>query len=133
MAEGEKVEINQAYAIVRQALEPVGLYKTGLKQGQIVLTFVSPQLGERHMDTIRDLAKKTGYKMSIHPHPNQQKIGEIVQKLAHEAGWNITKGPSLFIDRATVGISLADTPSDEKLAEVNEKLTEQTAFQLEVN
>lgn len=133
LAEGEKIEINQAYAVVRQALEPLGLYKTGLKQGHILLTFVSPQLGERHLDTIRELSKKTGYQMNIHPHPNQQKIGEIVRKLAHDAGWNITKGPSLYIDRATVGISLGDTPSEEKIAEVNEKLNEQTAFQLEVN
>lgn len=133
LVEGEKVEINQAYAVVRQALEPLGLYKSGLKQGQIVLTFVSPQLGERHMDTIQGLMKKTGYQMNIHPHPNQQKIGEIMQKLAHEAGWIIAKGPSLYIDRATVGISLSTDPTEQEIAQVSEKLEELTAFQLEVN
>ncbi|GAB5490894.1 MAG: hypothetical protein Phog2KO_11090 [Phototrophicaceae bacterium] len=129
---GEKIEINQAYALVRQALEPKGLYKVGLKQGQLALTFVSPQIGERHMDIIRDLSKKTGYQMMIHQHPNQQKIGEIVQKLAHDAGWTITKGPSLYIDRSTVGITLSEAPSEESLDEVAKKLDEETAFQLEV-
>ncbi|MEO1166776.1 MAG: hypothetical protein AAFV98_23560, partial [Chloroflexota bacterium] len=132
IAPGEKMEINQAYAIVRNELEPHGLYKAGLKGGNIVLTFITPQLGERHIETINQLGKTTGYPMNIHPHPNQQKLAEITRKFAAEAGWNITKGPSLYIDRATIGITISDSPSDDEVTAMREKVEEHTGYELEL-
>ena len=133
MPEGEQMEINQAYALSRLMLEPHGLYKTGLKQGQIVLTFISPQIGERHQATINDLVQKTGYAMTIHPHPNQQKILETMNKLAREANWAISKGPSIYVDRATVGVTLSEEAPEAAINEVAEKLKDLTGFELEVS
>lgn len=130
---GEKLEINQAYALVRQQLEPYGLYKVGLKHGQMILTFVTPQIGERHQEQINECAKISGYKMGIHPHPNQAKIGEIMRKLAHEAGWNITKGPGIHVAKASVTVSVLNEPDEDAIEHVAGQLEEETAYRLEVN
>src|SRR5690606_26596410 len=80
-----RMEINEAYGLIRGALEQHGLYKAGLKQDTIVLTFISPQVGERHREVIRGLAQETGYPISIHPHPNQQQILQYASQVIREA------------------------------------------------
>jgi hypothetical protein len=126
----EKMEINAAYGLIRQVLEPYGLYKTSLKQGQIVLSFVTPQVGVRHQQVIRELSQQTGYFLSIHPHPNQQQILQIVQKLAREAGWQIRKGPGVHIDRAEIAMSVTGEPDASAVEQVGQLLEEQTGYRL---
>jgi Cft2 family RNA processing exonuclease len=127
---GERMEINAAYGVIRAALEARGLYKTSLKGGQIVLTFISPQVGERHQDTIRQLAEKTGYALSIHPHPNQQQILLIAQQLIRDAGWRIRKGPGIHPDRGAISVSLTDEPDPENVVQVGAALEEKTGYRL---
>jgi hypothetical protein len=125
-----RLEINMAYSRIRQALEPLGLYKTSLKQGQIVLTFISPQVGARHQEIINALSQETGYSLFIHPHPNQQQILQIVQKLARDAGWQIRKRPGIHIDRAEITMSLASEPDGGSVEQVSQALEEQTGYRL---
>jgi Cft2 family RNA processing exonuclease len=129
---GQKLEINAAYAVVRQALEPLGLYKVGLKQGDLALTFISPQVGERHRELIRELSRLTGYGISIHPHPNQQQILQIATQIARECGWTARKGPGIHVDRAEVVFKLSAMPDDEQIAAAQAKFREQTGYALVV-
>lgn len=131
VAQSEQMEINAAYKVIRDALEPYGLYKTSLKQGQIVLSFVSPQLGQRHSDTIVQLAKETGYPLSIHPHPNQVTILQTATNMLRQAGLTVKKGPSIYVDRGEVAITLNDRP--EWVDEVCQAFEEQTGYQLVLN
>jgi uncharacterized protein len=128
-----QMEINASYGLVRVTLEPHGLYKVGLKQGQLVLTFISPQVGDRHRETIADLAEKTGYPMIIHPHPNQQMISQVASKLARDAGWSIRKGPGIHVEQGAVSFKLAEVPDEVELAQVNEKFHDETGFHLIVS
>jgi hypothetical protein len=130
LSDREPMEINAAYGLVRQALEPLGLYRVGVKQGVLVLTFVSPQVGERHTEIIRRLSEETGYNISIHPHPNQQQILQIAGQLAREAGWHILKGPGIHVDRAEVSMKLVEAPDTATLATVQAQLTAQTGYTL---
>lgn len=128
-----QMEINSAYGAIRDALEPLGLYKAGLKQGQIVLTFISPQVGERHKTLIEALAQATGYALSVHPHPNQQQILQIASRLAREAGWLIRKGPGIHTDRAEISMTLGSPPDETTAAEVAQRLEEETGYRLIVS
>ncbi|MBZ0304196.1 MAG: MBL fold metallo-hydrolase [Anaerolineae bacterium] len=128
----EPLEINAAYGLVRQALEPLGLYRVGLKQGGLALTFISPQVGERHLPLIRELSEQTGYAIHIHPHPNQQQILQIAAQLVREAGWRVTKGPGIHVDRAEVSVKLADEPDAAALETAQAKLEDQTGYTLVV-
>jgi hypothetical protein len=127
---GRQMEINAAYGFIRAALDQHGLYKTSLKGGQIVLAFISPQVGERHQDTIRQLAEKTGYAIGIHPHPNQQEILQVAQQLFREAGWTIRKGPGIHTDRGAISISLMDEPDPAVVTRVGATLEEKTGYRL---
>jgi Cft2 family RNA processing exonuclease len=129
---GEQMEINAAYAVIREALEPYGLYKTSLKGGQIVLTFISPQVGERYLELIGGLAGQTGYALSIHPHPNQQQILQVAQQLMRDAGWSIRKGPGIHVDRCALSVSLTTEPDPDEVARVSAAVEEQTGYQIEV-
>jgi Cft2 family RNA processing exonuclease len=126
----EQLEINAAYDLIRSALERYGLYKTSLKQGRIVLSFISPQVGARHLDTITNLAQKTGYELTIHPHPNQNEILQVARNIARQAKLNIQKGPSIHVDRGEVVIKLADTTDEADIDELSQRFEHETGFQL---
>ena len=132
-ASGDRMEINAAYAVVRAALEPLGLYRAGLKQNIIALTFISPQVGARHSAIIDALARETGYAMSVHPYPNQQEIIQAAARIAREAGWVIRKGPGIHVDRAEVALKLAEMPSTAALEDAARRFNEQTGYTLSVS
>ena len=132
-ADADRMEINAAYALIRAALEPFGLYRAGLKQGEIVLTFISPQVGARHADSIQALAQETGYALSVHPHPNQQEIIQAAARIAREAGWAVRKGPGIHTARAEVALKVAELPPAEALAEAAARFAQQTGYTLAVS
>jgi len=124
------MEINAAYGLIRAALEPFGLYRTSLKQGQIVLSFISPQVGARYLDSIARLAGETGYGISIHPHPDQNMILQKVLSAIRAAGWQIRKGPGLHVDRAEVSLSLVNTPDEGEVASMGQGIQAETGYRL---
>lgn len=128
----EQMEINAAYAVIRQALTDLGLYKTSLKNGQIILSFISPQVGERHMDQIAELAQKTGYAISIHPHPNQQAILLTAREIIEALGWQIRKGPGIHVDRTAVSVTLSETTPEVLREQADQMMQEQTGYTLEI-
>jgi hypothetical protein len=113
-------------------LGPCGLLKTSLKSGQIVLLFISPEVGSRYLDIIGKLAEQTGYAITIHPHPDQNAILQIVQREIRGAGWAIRKGPGLHVDRAEIAVSLAESPGEDVQARVLETIERETGYKLVV-
>lgn len=129
---GERMEINAAYGLIRSRLKGSSLTRTSLRQGQIVLSFISPQVGERYIEQIRELAQETGYSLSIHPHPNQHLVLQIANRLLREKGWRIVKGPGIRIDRAELTVKLVDKVESTEIDAINEKLLQETGFKLAV-
>ena len=130
-AQNEKMEINQAYGLIRGELTEHGLYKTSLKQGRIVLAFLSPQMAARHFDTIAKLAKQTGYELSVHPHPNQNAILQIARQKLRDYDISIKKGPSIHVDRGEVEITAVpetDIPDD-----ISDDFEMETGYRLVIN
>ncbi len=128
-----RMEINAAYAAIKDVLDSKGLYKTSLKQDQIVLTFISPQVGERCRAEIARLAEETGYTLSIHPHPNQQQILQVASNLLRVAGWQVRKGPGIHTDRGEISVKVAEQPSDTEIRLVSSELNAQTGYTLIVS
>lgn len=125
-----KLEINAAYALARQLLEPVGLNRVGLKQESLVLSFISPQMAERHPALIQKVAEETGYPVSIHPNPNQQQILQIAGQLALAAGWQIRKGPGIHVDKGEVSLKLLSAPEAGQLQVVMAEFEQRTGYRL---
>ena len=129
---GERMEINAAYGLIRARLKGSTLTKTSLRQGQIALSFISPQVGERYIETIRELAQETGYSLHIHPHPNQHLILQKANRLFRERGWQAVKGPGIRGDRAELTVKLAGKIAAADIEALNEELVQETGFKLAV-
>ena len=93
---------------------------------------LSPQIGERHQAEISRLAQETGYRLSVHPHPNQHSILQIANRALREQGWQISKGPGIHTDRAELNIKLVNEVPAQKLDELRERLLQETGFTLVV-
>ncbi len=128
--QGQPIEINAAYGILRQALEPYSLYKTSLKQGGIVLSFITPEVGMRHQALIEALAQETGYPLSIHPHPNQQQIMQVVLGLCQARGLKLKKNPSLQIAEKQITIEPMSPLNDADRTALQQQIMQETAYSL---
>lgn len=128
----ERMEINAAYKLIRARLEGCSLNKVGLKQGEIMLSFISPQVGQRHLEKIQQLAQETGYPVKIHPQPNQHEILQITNRLLRERGWQTEKGPGIHVARAEVNVTLINPVTEGEVEKLRESLLRETGFTLAV-
>jgi len=131
--EGERWEINAAYAEIRRALAGSTLYRTSLKGERIVLSFISPQVGERYHSVIAELQDRIGWPLQINPNPNQGAILSEARTLIQEAGGRIVKGPSIFIERGQVVVALAAPLDATAQARIQEVFQARTGYLLLVN
>ena len=129
---GARMEINAAYSHIKTTLEGSSLYRTSLKGDEIILSFISRQVAERHQDKINALVEQTGWPLSINPQPNQKAILEIARALLDKSGLTIAKGPSIYPEKADVAVTLAVTSAEPDLADITEAFTAQTGFRLVV-
>lgn len=126
----ERMEINAAYRLIRARLEGCGLNKVGLKGGEIMLSFISPQVGERHLEKIEQLAQETGYPVKIHPQPNQHEILQVANRLLREQGWQTARGPGIHVTRAEVNVTLTEPVAETEVEKLRESLLRETGFNL---
>jgi uncharacterized protein len=127
---GERMEINAAYSLIKSVLEGSTLYRTSLKGEEIVLSFISPQVGRRYQEKIAGLAVQTGWSLGISPQPNQGAILEAVRAMIAREGFNISKGPSIYLEKTEVSVALTAGPTAEQLATLASAFEEQTGFRL---
>ncbi len=129
---GTRMEINAAYSLIKSVLEGSTLYRTSLKGEEIVLSFISPQVGRRYQEKIAGLAVQTSWSLSISPQPNQGAIMEAARAMIAMDGFNIAKGPSIYPEKAEVSVVLATGPTPEQLTALASAFEAQTGFRLAV-
>jgi ParB-like chromosome segregation protein Spo0J len=130
---GQRMEINAAYAFIKSALEGSTLYRTSLKGDEIVLSFISPQVAERHQAKIAQLAVQTGWRLSVNPQPNQGAILEVARVLMAKAGFSVKKGPSIYPEKSEVSAILLSLPKEEQRADLVEAFERETRFRLNLH
>jgi Cft2 family RNA processing exonuclease len=116
--DGARMEVNAAYGVIKSALADSSLYRTSLKGEEIVLSFISPQVGSRYQAQIEALARQTGWPLSINLNPNQGAILEAARSLLARAGWTVSKGLSIYPERAEVVAGLVNTPGEEEIRQM---------------
>jgi uncharacterized ParB-like nuclease family protein len=96
-----------------------------------MLSFISPQIGERYTEKIAALTEQTGWELSINPQPNQGSILEIARAIFNKANLIITKGPSIFPEKAEVVLTLTVNPGS--TVSLSETFLAQTGYRLVIN
>ena len=127
---GRRMEINAAYAFIKSALDGSTLYRTSLKDDEIVLSFISRQLAERYQSKIAELAGLTGWPLSVNPQPNQGAILIAARAMLAKAGLVISKGPSIYPEKAEVSVVLKVAPTEKQETEIAETFMSETGFRL---
>lgn len=127
---GIPMEFNQAHTTIQQALAASGLYRTSLKEGEIVLSFISPQVGERQRETIAALAAQVGWLLRINPQPNQNAILDTARRLIQQQGWRISRGPSIYPERAEVAVTLFEATDHAAMTELQDAFAAVTGYRL---
>jgi len=130
---GKRMEINNAYAHIKAALEGSTLYRTSQKGDDVILSFISPQVAERYQTTIAELAAQTGWSLSINPQPNQGAILEIARVLLARAGMGISKGPGIYPDKAEVVVFLNSVLSPQQQADIIKAFESETGYKMKLN
>jgi hypothetical protein len=125
-------EINAASAEIKRALADTSLYRTSVKSSEIVLAFLSPQVGARYQDRIAALSARVGWPLSISPQANNNAIMAAARTAVVQAGWTLVKGPSIFLDRAEVSCAVAGAVDAALRAEISRAFLEQTGFRLTI-
>ena len=130
---GQRLEINAAYTYIKSALEGSTLYRASLKDDEIILSFISPQVAGRYQGKIADLSQQSGWRLAVNPQPNQGAILEAARALVARAGLSLSKGPSIYPEKAEVSGVLAGAVSAEQLAAITEAFLGETGFRLTLN
>ena len=134
------VEINLTYRMIDDAFSEVAdawkPYRKGLKSdgmhAYIELAFITPQIGMRQYDRIKQLAKEIGRPIRIKPEPNQIALAEVAVRLV-PAEWRMQKQPSVHKGDGVVRIKCLNAPPEEdaQWTELREKFEELTGYRLE--
>ncbi len=127
---GRRMEINAAYAHIKASLAGTSLYRTSLKGDAIVLSFVSAAVGERQRSRLDELEAETGYPLHINPQPNQGAILSTLRVLLQRQGWTIAKGPSVYLERSEVAVTVAGAVEAASLAVLEATFVQETGFAL---
>lgn len=133
-----KMEQNQALSYIDEAFreEEFKPYKKGIKNnhlGQYIeLSFITPIIGERYKDKIKEIANKTGWNMSI---SNSSNMNEIINKASlycREEGITLKKNPSF--NQVELSITLkVEGGSEEILQRIKEKIERKTGCRVIFN
>jgi hypothetical protein len=128
-----RYEINQAYEHIEEVFAPLPHrpYKKSKKGEQIVVSFLSPTVGERYHSTLAAIAKETGWSIAINPEPNQYGIKQEAGAI-FPSHWDIEGELGVLKQQALIRVRLLSAPGQDELDEVSEEIFERTGFHLVV-
>lgn len=126
-----KIEQNAALSYIDERFkeEEFKPYKKGIKNNHlrqyIELSFITPIIGERYKDKIKEIANKTGWNMSISNSSNMNEIINMASLYCREEGISLRKNPSFNQVELTVTLKV-ESGSEEGLERVKEKIEKKT-------
>jgi predicted metal-dependent RNase len=111
------MEQNQALQYIDMCFssEEFKPYKKSIKPNTLIeLTFISPMVGHRYENKIKEIAKDIGWNLSISPSSNQSEIIALASSLCLENGITLKKNPSFNPSNYKVTLKITE-PFDESL------------------
>ncbi len=133
-----RYEINAAFNCIEKHFQnaPHKPYKKRLigqgANAKIELLFISPQIGERYREKLKEIEDEIGWNIGLGGNANQHRIKEIAITMVEDAGFALLKSPSYFGRRNLVVMPLTRPPDNKTLTRLQEGFRLRTGFDLEV-
>lgn len=133
----KRMENNQAMQETRKWATDrnITIYKTSIKPSRSItlmeVHFISPEIAVRHEVDLEELSYRIGMPVTYAKSPKQNEIIRLTLQLL-PSSWELKKNPSIYADKATVAVKLANTPTESEIEMVNEKLNKAAGYRLEV-
>lgn len=89
----------------------------------IELRFITPEIGERYADYIKDLAQTTGWDIRIKQTPNQQALKELAEEMV-DGTMTVVKMPICDIENKVVRVQVASKKYSEPIELLFQEQTE---------
>ncbi|MFY9224593.1 MAG: MBL fold metallo-hydrolase [Blastocatellia bacterium] len=132
-----KLEINAAYSKIKEVFgqKPHPLIKVGLKGEAIELTFITPEIGKRYEELMKEVAELIGYKLQYRLTPDQNKLQQTVKDLiaSYASLGFLATEPSVNLAKQEITIKFGANLQTADLLKLKEQFFEQTGWQLLVN
>ncbi len=128
--DGKKLEQNEAFSYLDfyfQGKEDAP-YKKGLKNGKIVLSFITPEIGMKYQNELKELEKTIGYEIEINPNNNLVLIFQVIDNILLKYGLEKEKNPSYLPKKNTIVIKLKE--KTEYIQELKVDFFKQTGLEL---
>jgi hypothetical protein len=128
-----QMEINLAFQQVDQAFRdsPQGPYKKSKKSDSegvyIELSFISPEVGRRHDDRIRQLEQTTRWRIRIAERIDQIAILNLVREILPKE-WVLAKPPGLDVANRKLLLRLIAPVQEAELEKYSQDLQQKTGF-----
>ncbi|MEM1007612.1 MAG: MBL fold metallo-hydrolase [Myxococcota bacterium] len=129
----QPMEINRAFqtiteAFAQRAHQP---YKKSKKDGKIILSFLSPQVGSWYQREIQELSQQTGWAIQLNPEPNSAGI-KVALHMQLPEQWALRKEPRIEKKQQQIQVHLQQIPPSEELQSIAQRVYQNTGYTLHV-
>jgi len=132
-----KLEINAAYSKIKEVFSTKAhsLIKVGLKGEAIELTFITPEIGKRYEELMKEIGEQIGYKLQYRSTPDQNKLQQMVKDLVASYSGQVTliSEPSINLAKQEIVVKLGTNLEANNVLKLKEQFFQQTGWQLLVN
>jgi len=132
-----KLEINAAYSKIKEVFSTKAhpLLKVGLKGEAIELTFITPEIGKRYEELMKEIGEQIGYKLQYRSTPDQNKLQQMVKDLVASYSGQVTliSEPSINLAKQEIVVKLGTNLEANNVLKLKEQFFEQAGWQLLVN
>lgn len=131
-----RMEVNLAFRAIEEAFSgqntaPTRKSKKNDSEGVFLeLSFISPEVGERHRDIIDRLQEETGWRIRIAERVDQQAVLRIASEVIPR-GWNLARNPGLDLAGRKVLLKFSSPAPEEEILQASDELGRRTGFELE--
>lgn len=128
---GQKLEQNEAFQYIDNYFSDKlnKPYKKSLKNGGIILSFISYEVGMRYIDEIKEISDTIKYEISINKTPNMNMMFGVVDELLNKYSIEKIKSPSYLPTSNKVSIKI-ESISDDKILALKNDFLESTGVEL---
>ncbi len=104
-------------------------YKKSFKNGMIVLSFVTYEIGQKYLEEINTLKKTIGYEIDLNKNANMAEVFSILNRLLNDLEITKIKNPSFLSNENKVSIKI-EKCEEEKLSKLKGLFFEEVGLEL---